>query len=1022
MRYLLLLLAFSSQILALSQTCTPNANCSRGDFIDDFDFDNGAISNINSRGTSCGFPWNPGISYWNTNQTASIQEDSLYSFSLGSGNNAQFFAIWVDWNRDNDFDDADEFVYASNIAGTSFSGTIRSPKGISPGIANMRVRSRRNSAFTAGDACSSVPFGETEDYKLNQRIRFAPQADFSANSTAVAIGCPVQFSNQSAGFTNIYTWDFGDGQTSGLENPTHTYTSAGTYTASLTVGNSIGSDTETKTNYITVGASGGPVAATCSPTGGAISAGFGITYFDFAGSNKSSVDALAAGYEDFSCSALSVTQGQSYSLIIRSGTSALQNYRVWIDWNGDGFISNSNELVYSQNDVNDVQASVVIPATATINQALRVRVAAVYNLTAPLNNNFNACSNLSNGQIEDYSIRISPNTNAPIADFESDNQFSCDGVVQFKDKSAFVPSSWSWDFGDGSSSTQQNPTHSYSSNGTYTVRLTVSNAFGSNSISKFNFVTVNGNNFAKAACAVTTQSHISDYGIYSVSLNTINKSSGGGELGYEDFSCEANTSLLKQQAYAIEVRTGNNNNEDVKVWIDLNDDGSFSANELLLNSPNKSFHVDSITIPSSATTGKALRMRISSDFVGSNRGPCDNVTFGQVEDYSVSILENPNAVTADFTSDSTVSCSGTIRFSDLSSNNPSAWFWNFGDGNTSSLQNPVHTYTADGSYTVSLAIQKNSSRDTMIKTAYIVVDQQACNPIVMPENGTGQVLTSCGGRIYDSGGKGDYGANTRGIQSIIPTNASSLELTFQSFNFAIGDYLKIYDGPDTNASLIGLYTGTSLSAGSKIIATSGSICLLQVTDAALNASGFEASWSCTQGPTKPQAFFTADSTKSCKGFVSFSDLSTNNPTLWLWTFGDGTTSNQKNPVHFYSKQGKYTVRLIVGNAQGSDTLTKTQYIEVNNVFCFPESIEETHASSWVKVFPNPAKGQVNVLVSHEILNPELKLFDLNGKLVLASEPQVNSQFSLDIAGLPPGIYFLHVRSDEWLNVEKLRIE
>ena len=61
--------------------------------------------------------------------------------------------------------------------------------------------------------------------------------------------------------------------------------------------------------------------------------------------------------------------------------------------------------------------------------------------------------------------------------------------------------------------------------------------------------------------------------------------------------------------------------------------------------------------------------------------------------------------------------------------------------------------------------------------------------------------------------------------------------------------------------------------------------------------------------------------------VSFSDLSTNNPTSWNWDFGDGVgTSTQQNPSYTYSSAGTYTVSLIATNAYGSDTEIKTNYI------------------------------------------------------------------------------------------------
>ncbi|MDP4227686.1 MAG: NosD domain-containing protein [Bacteroidota bacterium] len=62
--------------------------------------------------------------------------------------------------------------------------------------------------------------------------------------------------------------------------------------------------------------------------------------------------------------------------------------------------------------------------------------------------------------------------------------------------------------------------------------------------------------------------------------------------------------------------------------------------------------------------------------------------------------------------------------------------------------------------------------------------------------------------------------------------------------------------------------------------------------------------------------------------VQFTDKSTNSPTSWKWSFGDGTYSTAKNPVHKYSKTGKYTVSLTVKNTKGSDIKTTSNYITV----------------------------------------------------------------------------------------------
>lgn len=79
----------------------------------------------------------------------------------------------------------------------------------------------------------------------------------------------------------------------------------------------------------------------------------------------------------------------------------------------------------------------------------------------------------------------------------------------------------------------------------------------------------------------------------------------------------------------------------------------------------------------------------------------------------------------------------------------------------------------------------------------------------------------------------------------------------------------------------------------------------------------------------PQADFSASTTTACQGdIISFTDLSTNSPTSWSWDFGDGGTSLSQNPTHFYDSIGVYSVTLTVTNNDGSDSITKTNYITI----------------------------------------------------------------------------------------------
>lgn len=88
-----------------------------------------------------------------------------------------------------------------------------------------------------------------------------------------------------------------------------------------------------------------------------------------------------------------------------------------------------------------------------------------------------------------YTVNYTPIT--PVANFTANNTSGSDSLtVKFTDNSANYPTSWLWDFGDGKTATEQNPTHTYSNSGNYTVKLTASNPAGNNTLTKTSYITV----------------------------------------------------------------------------------------------------------------------------------------------------------------------------------------------------------------------------------------------------------------------------------------------------------------------------------------------------------------------------------------------------------------------------------------------------------------------------------------------------------------------------------------------------
>ena len=329
----------------------------------------------------------------------------------------------------------------------------------------------------------------------------------------------------------------------------------------------------------------------------------------------------------------------------------------------------------------------------------------------------------------------------------------------------------------------------------------------------------------------------------------------------------------------------------------------------------------------------------------------------------------PVAPTADFTGTPT---SGeyplAVAFTDLSSGGPDSWSWTFGDGGTSTAQNPSHTYTAAGTYTVTLSVSNTAGDDSRTRTDYITVTEPGTGSWVTItyddfEGGFGH-YTDGGGDcyLYTGGTYAHQGSNAGGIQDNSGTASSfyhtagydvsgysDLEVDFWFYAHSMDNtredfWVQYFDG--STWQTVATYARTtdfdndvfyhkvvSIPAGTYNYPANAKLRFM--CDASGNADdvyidelefrGFSGSGS----PTPPVAAFNGTPTSGTAPLtVAFTDASTNSPTSWSWTFGDGGTSTAQNPSHVYDTAGTYSVSLTVENADGSDTETKTGYITV----------------------------------------------------------------------------------------------
>jgi PKD repeat protein len=236
-----------------------------------------------------------------------------------------------------------------------------------------------------------------------------------------------------------------------------------------------------------------------------------------------------------------------------------------------------------------------------------------------------------------------------VADFVADQIFTCSGslTVHFLDGSLKAGGSWAWDVNnDGTTDyTSQNPTHTYSSPGLYSVKLTINN--GITSVTKENLILVmNSEPTVNTGCNLSSNSNNGNgygIGIFRFALGNIDYNTSNNDGYYQNYSCSKWTTLELNKSYNITIRTGTANNEGAMVYIDYNDNGTFETGEAVVSFPaNKDgTRTLSFTTPSSGVVlDKGLRLRVLSKFSSIPSNACDISSYGQAEDYTVFVVSD----------------------------------------------------------------------------------------------------------------------------------------------------------------------------------------------------------------------------------------------------------------------------------------------------------------------------------------------------------------------------------------------
>ncbi|MFZ3575798.1 collagenase [Tenacibaculum finnmarkense] len=229
-----------------------------------------------------------------------------------------------------------------------------------------------------------------------------PIADFSSDLPSTIVGGTIQFTNESTGYINSYTWSFPGGtpSTSTEKNPTVVYDTAGTHSVTLTVTSAkSGNNTRTKNNFIKVHAKSSTTY--CDTSQG--STGTGIIRVIFSTLDNISAPQNPANYSDYTSYAAEVKRNKTYPITIEAANTAWPDnaVKVWIDWNQNGDFTDAGEAVFSYEKISET-GNITIPSDAALG-ITRMRVRYGYGDGKILE----PCGYDDYfGEVEDYSINV----------------------------------------------------------------------------------------------------------------------------------------------------------------------------------------------------------------------------------------------------------------------------------------------------------------------------------------------------------------------------------------------------------------------------------------------------------------------------------------------------------------------------------------------------------------------------------------------------------------------------------------
>ncbi len=786
------------------------------------------------------------------------------------------------------------------------------------------------------------------------------------NNTTVCLGQSSSFFDQSIGTVSNWAWDFGDASPlSNLQNPTHTYTNAGTYSVTfVSIATSGCSDTLVKNITVNpVPTANFTFANTCTndtvffnSTSGGTPDTFTWTFGDGYADNSNNPSPkhvyntagtysinLSVGFAATGCShdtTIVITIYPRTKPGFTSTSPCLNAATVFTD-------TTTNSPIHWAWDFGDNSL-----ADTTQNPTHTYTTAGTFTVTLITQNAFGCLDAVHFNSI------VHP---LPVAAFSSDSV--CIGSVStFTDQSVSAVT-WHWDFGDGSAaSTANSPIHTYSSAGTHIVELIVNNVFGCSDTLRQNVIV---DSLPVAGFTATRAC----FGYATVFTDT---STGGPVHWSWDFGDSSPLDTTQSPSH-IYPNTGN---YTVTLTVSNSFGCSHSISQLIniVEQPQANFTFTNACARKSvqftdASTGNGLSTYAWDFGDGGNstvQSPShtytqsgnNNVTlivsntFGCIDTIVKPITINTVPIPL-FTAN--VSCQGTVTaFTDHSTDSVaiSSWYYDFNDGNNSASQNPNYIYALAGTYNVSLTVTNINGCDSTITlpvTVNVLPTANFTTDTVCIGTATTFTDVSTGNPnqwVWDfgDGGNSTTGPVTSHVYAAAGSYLSSLSIsngaacTDQAFKIVVvrGDViagikannnvcknaiLTVIDSSTINNGFILSSTwdfgdGSPIVSGFNATHTYATTGTFVVTHVVVSDGGCSSTIHDTVVVSPlPSAHFST--TNTCQSQLSvFTDNSTGPPINWSWNFGDAGTSILQNPTHTYATAGVYTVQLKVNTGSG----------------------------------------------------------------------------------------------------------